>query len=56
MKTKKDGRSINRDVQEHLRMQGIKLWKKKLKLNHEDKNSKKIRGKTHIVLIPLAFW
>ena len=32
MKTKKDGRSINRDVQEHLRMQGIKLWKKKMKV------------------------
>src|SRR3989338_8215977 len=32
MKTKKDGRSINRDVQEHLRMQGIKLWKKNMKV------------------------
>lgn len=32
MKTKKDGRSINRDVLEHLRMQGIALWKKKMKV------------------------
>lgn len=32
MKNKKDGRSINRDVQERLRMQGIKLWKKKMKI------------------------
>ena len=32
MKTKKDGRSINREVQEHLRMQGLKLWKKKRKV------------------------
>src|SRR3989338_1278981 len=31
MKTKKDGRSINRDVQEHLRMRGIKLWKEETK-------------------------
>lgn len=33
MKTKKDGRSINRDVLEHLRMQGIKLWKKEKKVS-----------------------
>lgn len=32
MKTKKDGRSINRDVLEHLRMQAIKLWKKDKKV------------------------
>lgn len=33
MKTKKDGRSINRDVLEHLRMQAIALWKKEKKVN-----------------------
>ena len=32
MKNKKDGRSINRDVLEHLRMQAIKLWKNKKKV------------------------
>lgn len=32
MKNKKDGRSINRDVLEHLRMQAIKLWKKDKKV------------------------
>lgn len=32
MKNKKDGRSINRDVLEHLRMQAVKLWKKDKKV------------------------
>lgn len=32
MKSKKDGRSINRDVLEHLRIQAIKLWEKKKKV------------------------
>ena len=32
MANKKDGRSINRDVLEHLRMRAIKLWKNKKKV------------------------
>lgn len=32
MTIKKDGRSINRDALEHLRIQAIKLWKKKKKV------------------------
>jgi len=32
MATKKDGRSINRDALEHLRIQAIKLWKKEKKV------------------------
>ena len=38
MKTKKDGRSINRDALEHLRIRAIKLWKKEKKVKDISEN------------------
>jgi len=49
MKNKKDGRSINRDVLEHLRMRAIQLW-------HKDKKVKDIAADFGVTLSAVYEW